>query len=219
MENTFSIEDFPIDQGISSLEENAGLEEGFFKNLYTEDDWSFIIKLHAFFETICTHFLCFHFNDKRLYPIFSRLELSNNSTGKIAFLRNLELITKETKTFICTLSEFRNDLVHNVQNTSFNLNLYVSSLDKNELKNKAKALSPYETMLRGISEISKDLPNIEGIKEQTKIENIKKRLLDNPKQFLWISAHNVLVGFVDKYSYSDYLQWEKARQFLDKGNA
>ena len=53
--------DFKVDQGILELEAKVGVKENFFRGLLEEDDWSFVIKLHALFEASCTHLLLFHF--------------------------------------------------------------------------------------------------------------------------------------------------------------
>lgn len=50
-----------IDRGILELESKIGVKSGFFASLLEEDDWSFVIKLHALFEAACTHLLLYHF--------------------------------------------------------------------------------------------------------------------------------------------------------------
>jgi hypothetical protein len=60
-----------MDKGILELESKLGLDQGFFGNLQSEDDWSFVIKLHALFEAACTHLLLFHFQELELTDIFS----------------------------------------------------------------------------------------------------------------------------------------------------
>ena len=95
------------DKGILELERRIGVRSGFIRRLPREDDWSFIIKLHALFEAVCTHLLLHHFKEPDLADTFSRLELSNKTTGKIAFLGKLELLNVENRRFITTLSELR----------------------------------------------------------------------------------------------------------------
>ena len=50
-----------MDEGIVEFEKKLGVPSGFVKKLLDEDDWSFIIKLHALFEASCAHLLIFHF--------------------------------------------------------------------------------------------------------------------------------------------------------------
>lgn len=64
---------------LEELESRVGVSPGFFRCLLDEDDWSFVIKLHALFEAACTHLLLYHFKEPNLARVFSRLELS----GKI----------------------------------------------------------------------------------------------------------------------------------------
>lgn len=113
--------DIHIDKGILELQEKLNLPKDFFKNLLQEDDWSFIIKLHALIEAACGSLLLYHFDEPGLKTIISRLELSNKTTGKIAFLKELELLGDNNRRFVSSLSEWRNNFVHNVQNCNSKL--------------------------------------------------------------------------------------------------
>ncbi|MEP7173540.1 MAG: hypothetical protein ABI705_08640, partial [Aestuariivirga sp.] len=42
---------------ISSIEKRLKLPKGFYSKLLDDDDWSFVIKLNAIFEALCTHVL------------------------------------------------------------------------------------------------------------------------------------------------------------------
>ena len=46
-----------IDQEGAEFEQRLGLKSGFYQDIVTNDDWSFIIKLNALFEAACTHAL------------------------------------------------------------------------------------------------------------------------------------------------------------------
>ena len=89
-----------IDKGICMLQEKIGLRSGFFSALYDEDDWSFVIKLHALLEAACTHLLMFHFREPELNDVISRLELSGRTVGKTVFLGKLGLLGKEYRRFL-----------------------------------------------------------------------------------------------------------------------
>ena len=84
-------------------------------------DWSFIIKLHALVEGVSTHLLIADLGDERLREPISHLEMSNSRTGKVAFLKALELIESDDRSFISSLSELRNQLVHGIANIEFSL--------------------------------------------------------------------------------------------------
>lgn len=131
---------------ITDLEQQLGLPLGFFRDLVKEDDWSFVVKLHALIESTCSLLLRdvftvsaerFFFKEQRTIDLakqFSWLELSNVRTGKIAFLKGMQLIEKSHISFIRCLSELRNRLVHDVSNVGFSFNEYINNLDNNQFK-------------------------------------------------------------------------------------
>ena len=120
---------------VPALEKELSLPEGFFNSLKDEDDWSFIIKIHALIEAAVSCLLTQKFGHDELLPIFSRLELSNKKTGKISFISALELLNKDERRFISSLSELRNLLVHNVSNVSFDLKGYALTLKQDKRRN------------------------------------------------------------------------------------
>ena len=120
---------------IADIENQLGLPAGFLKGLYDhEDDWSFVIKAHAFLEAALTHLLADHLGREDLLPVFAYLETSNVRTGKLAFVKAFDLLDKGARRFIHTLSELRNDLVHEIGNVSFNFEAYVAQLSDKERK-------------------------------------------------------------------------------------
>jgi hypothetical protein len=208
--------DYQVCTGILELESKVGVPENFFRSLAQADDWSFVIKLHALFEAACTHLLLFHFKEPDLSEVFSRLELSNKATGKIAFLGKLGLLSKENRRFLSALSELRNSLVHDVRNAEFSLRMMVASLEATEVKNLAISFSPFETFVRQFPYDPKmKLGYDEKLQSQAAIENIIKRFSADPKGHIWIGAYSVLTSIVDMYGYSDYKQWVKAKQHFE----
>ena len=206
-----------IDKGIIRLQSKLGLPDEFFKNLLEENDWSFIIKLHALLEGACSKLLVFHFNEPKIEKIFLRLELSDTTTGKLAFLKELGLLGSEGLKYIVTLSMFRNKLVHNIQNYDVDLKEMVSDFDKNQKKRFAIAFSPFETTIRSFDKL--DLPKPKRNKDldkQINIGNIIKRFEENPKVHIWAGAYDVLVSIVDMHGYSDFIQWQKANKLIDE---
>lgn len=126
---------------IHKVETQLGLPEQFCNKLLAEDDWSFVIKLHALLEAAISHLLVETLRQPRLRSVFSRMELSNFTTGKIAFAEKLELIDKDTKRFIQKISELRNSFVHNVTNVNKTLREYFDSLDQSAVQSFRTALS------------------------------------------------------------------------------
>lgn len=211
---------FLVDKGILELESKVGVRPGFFSALLEEDDWSFVIKLHALFEAACTHLLLFHFKEPELSDIFSRLELNNKTTGKIAFLSKLGLIGKENRRLLSTISELRNSLVHDVRNAEFSLADMVAKFDSMELKQFAIAFSPFETHVRKFPfEPEMCLGYTEELSEHATVERMIERLKDNPKFHILVGSYNVLVSLLDMYGYSDYKQWAKMKEHFEDDEA
>lgn len=128
-----------IDNAVRDIETRIGVRPGFFDDLKIEDDWSFIIKAHALIEAACAELLTEYVGSRELLDPFSRLELSNKKSGKIAFLKSLGLLDEDERRFVSALSELRNILVHNVSNTAFDLVAYIASLDKKQCRSFAKS--------------------------------------------------------------------------------
>lgn len=219
-ELNLNMDSIKIDKGIISLQSKLGLPANFFKDLLDENDWSFIIKLHALLEGACSQLLVFHFNEPKLDKIFSRLELSDAATGKLAFLRELGLIGSDRHKYIVSLSQFRNKLVHNVQYYNADLKKMVSDFDKNQKKSFALAFSPFESTIRRLDKI--DLPKLpkrprnKDLESQIEVGNVIKRFEENPKVHIWSGAYDVLISIVDMHGYSDFVQCQKANKLIDE---
>jgi hypothetical protein len=168
---------YEIDEAIRVIESRIGIREGFFHDLVEEDDWSFIIKAHALLESACAELLTEKSGQPDTIDIFSRLELSARTTGKLAFLRAFDLLIDRERRFISALSELRNLLVHNARNTSFNLNHYVTTLDKNQKNNFVESFG-YAY-----------LGEAENGKEQI---NYPDKVLKEPKQTIWLGLKYIL---------------------------
>ncbi len=116
----------------SEFESRLGIRPGFFNELIRESDWSFVIQLHAFFEACLTHAICLSIGRPELESVISRLDTLNGQYGKMAFVKQLNILDKPQRRFIATLSELRNSLVHNVRNVDFNFREYIDSLPDEE---------------------------------------------------------------------------------------
>lgn len=125
----------PPERPIVEIETQLGLPPGFLLDLYQkEDDWSFVIKIHAFLEAVLTHLLAEHLGQPDLLAVFAYLETSNVRTGKLAFVKAFDLLDKGARRFVHTLSELRNSLVHDVSNVNFQFADYVRQLSASERK-------------------------------------------------------------------------------------
>lgn len=162
--------DSQVDQqfeAIEELEATIGLPAGFFKGLYMEDDWSFVVKLHALIEAAITHLLVEHMNDPRLLEPLSHLPLSDKTAGKMAFVKRLDLLDQPYRRYVAKLSELRNNLVHNVSQTRFMFTDMVSSLTASQQRDLASSFAV-------------------GLRADTEMRT--REFMTNPKSMIWISA-------------------------------
>lgn len=125
--------------GVRQLEENLQLPAGFFESLAQEDDWSFTIKLHALIEAAVTHLLVETIAKPSLQDILSRIDMSNTQVGKLAFAAKLGLFSKDVRRFIRTLSELRNEFVHDASNVGVDLVAFIEGLSDEKKKGLHKA--------------------------------------------------------------------------------
>jgi hypothetical protein len=120
---------------VAEIEKQLSLPPRFLRGLYEhEDDWSFVIKSHAFIDAALTHLLADHLGKEHLLPVFAYLETSNVRTGKLAFVKAFDLLDKGARRFIHTLSELRNDLVHEIGHVNFKFETYLEKLTDKERK-------------------------------------------------------------------------------------
>lgn len=164
-------------KAISKLESNIGLKNGFFSALLKEDDWSFVIKLHAMYEAAVTALIIDKLGQDTLEAFISRLELGDRSRGKLRIAKDLGLLDKEERKFIYSLSEIRNNFVHNVNNTQIDLKKYLNDLDKNKYKHYIDTFS---------YTYAKNVEIAEYIIES------KQFTRENPKIAIWHNSMNVL---------------------------
>lgn len=124
------------------LSESLGVSPEFFERLQSDDDWAFIIKLHALLEAALNHLLTKHFGDDRLLGVISNLDNTDGKRGKMAFVSALNLIPKEYRLFIRQLSEIRNAIVHDVKNLGFDLKNHVENFASDQKKNWKNSILP-----------------------------------------------------------------------------
>src|SRR5882724_10809892 len=96
----------------TALSRILGVATDFFAALEKNDDWTFVIKLHALVEAALNHLIIARIGEPSLQKFVSRLETSNDYAGKLAVIRALELLPEKQRKFIKELSTIRNAFVH-----------------------------------------------------------------------------------------------------------
>ena len=140
----------------------------FLFELLNDNDWSFVIKAHALLETIITELIVCKIEETKLKPLIDKIPLHDTQVSKIKILKTYDLITKEQETFIKTLSEIRNMIVHKFENINFSFSEYVAGLDKNQKKSWKNKIVWFEYS----DKTSNDMKNLS---------------LTNPKNAIWFS--------------------------------
>ena len=114
----------------------------FFTDLLGQgDDWTFVIKFHAIIEAAFTQTLTRRLGVPEFESIFADLELSNASTGKIAFGKAAGLIDDLERRYVRALSELRNTLVHDVRKVGFRFDEYLQVATQR--KSFVKSFAPF----------------------------------------------------------------------------
>lgn len=126
-----SLGDLPEFEFLGELEADIRLSKGFFEDLLNDDDWSFVVKLHALVEASVTHLLVQELNRSELEFYLGRIELSNQQTGKLGIAKALNLLDTDQLRFIRHLSEMRNAFVHGVENVQGTVRDFLSRQPQN----------------------------------------------------------------------------------------
>jgi hypothetical protein len=115
---------------VQRMETALGLPPGFSRALLEEDDWSFIIKLHAVLEAAVTIALIEHLGGTSTLrePDKSVARLSMRS--KIALSLSLGVFEDAQRVFLTNLSELRNSFVHRLENITVSLSERLSLMQR-----------------------------------------------------------------------------------------
>jgi hypothetical protein len=184
---------------ISELESKLQITQGFFQSMLAEDDWSFVIKIHAFFEAALSQLIAYHLGRPELLEVLCRMEISNTSTGKLAIAKSLGYLQDEERKIIKSWSELRNMLVHDVTNTSFNINAHISLLKPHDQK----------AFFRRFYMEDWYQPNIE--QDEGFAEAVK-----NPKKFLYNGALSLLSQLSSYFLWADWDNELEHRRWLKR---
>jgi hypothetical protein len=132
---------------VDRLERALGLPHGFYEHLVdTDDDWSFVIKIHALMESSMTMLLTERIGGRslpdspELADALSHLEMSRTHVGKVELAFTLGLIKTRDRRLLRFLSELRNTFVHHIKNVSPTPQDHIASCDGNQRRSFVHAL-------------------------------------------------------------------------------
>lgn len=148
----------------------------FMKRLLHDDDWSFVIKAQALVEAALTDLLVAHAGDDRLKPIYEKLPIANEETGKVKLGESLGLLSKTQRRYIRALSSLRNKLAHRVEYLDFKFQDHIEKLPKNELKAWCEAVVWFKD-------------------EGTSAESWRAIAKNNPKMAVWMATMLLAADF------------------------
>ena len=103
---------------IADFERELGLPDNWMLDQLRQDDWSFVVKIHALLESAVTYALETAVEQLAMREFVGRLSLSGRAS-KLALAELLDLLTRDQISFIRMLSQIRNACVHDVRNVSF----------------------------------------------------------------------------------------------------
>jgi hypothetical protein len=127
------------------LHESAGVTTNLLDSLMNDDDWTFVVKIHAMIEVGLNHLIIAHLEQPSLNDVVARLETNNPRAGKLAFVKACGLLHEDGILLVRLLSEVRNRAVHGIENFDLNLAGYFRDLDVNQQKNWRRALTWWMT--------------------------------------------------------------------------
>ena len=130
-----------LNEAVAQMPKEMKLPDRFLVNLLEDEDWSFVIKAHAFLEALLTHALTESLGRPDLGQVIGQLDISDTRKGKARFAQALNLLGGDGLIFIRKFSELRNDLVHKVENITFSFTKYIDSLDRNQRKSFIKSFA------------------------------------------------------------------------------
>jgi hypothetical protein len=168
---------YPLGVGVlRRFEADLGLPKGLYGKLLDEDDWAFVIKIHALLEAAVTHLLTEELGRSELATIFSRLEMGDQTVGKLAFGKALGCLQEKDRAFARELGAIRNKYAHDIHHVGMTLKDYVSALNPDQFKNFRRAFGPGQDPFP-IGE--------RKVEEATFVR-------DNPKLCIWLAGLFVL---------------------------
>ena len=113
---------------VARMETALALPNGFSRGLLDEDDWSFVVKLHALLEASITMLLVERLGGPSTLREPEKHVESLATRTKINLAYSLGLFDADARLFLNKLSELRNGLVHRVANVGVSLSDRIAAM-------------------------------------------------------------------------------------------
>ena len=116
-----------VSAGLRTLARILGLREGFLIELFADpNDWSFVVKAHAFLESVTCTLLAMHLRRKELESVLAeKVEMH----ARIEMTKALGITSSSDRKVMHALGTLRNRLVHNARDTAFTFAEYFNNKD------------------------------------------------------------------------------------------
>ena len=174
----------PVGDVIQWLRKDIGISAKFFDGIKSDDDWSTVIKLHAMIEAGLNHLLITQLGDKRLADIISRFDTGDRQRGKLAFVKELELLSGESRNFIEKLSSLRNKLVHDVKNFDFSFPKWIEGMASADRKN--------------LNKYASEILRTENIVLHDKSLKVSDAILSHPKYMITLVVYGIMITIFER---------------------
>ena len=161
------------------LQRRIELPPDFLESIRNEDDWSFVVKMHALMEVAITRLLTLQLGEESLHNVFARLPFPR----KLAFVKALKLLNSSDRTFLSKLSELRNRLVHDVSNVNFDLVKDVASMNSRNFEGFVRSCDNFSTP-KG--------PGDRRVNDGGQVIPVEQLFREKPKLALWHAGMTVL---------------------------
>ena len=164
----------------------VGLPPLFYHKLLTiRDDWSFILKLHAFFEGCLTQLL----QEKLKRERFRQHQITPHDSfvSRLHLADRMKLLEPDRKIFLQSLNSLRNQITHQLRFIDFDLPRYIDDLSDREFRKLALHLCT------GLENITLADCNLSKLPTKRVVRHSFKTLREHvflhyPKYSIWFSG-------------------------------
>jgi hypothetical protein len=102
--------------------------------LNNDDDWTFVLKMHAYVEAALNHLIVTRLNNPKMGDVVAKMRTANSESGKLALIKAYDLLPDKMCLFVEILCSIRNKAVHNISGQDLDLARYAQSIKPEQRK-------------------------------------------------------------------------------------